>query len=150
MNIEFERVTKKNRKKAYKIKVFKSQKNNIETVYKSLREARIYKCWKPTVIIIDGEYIGFIMYGFWKNEPPNGRVWLDRFMIDKNYQNKGYGKILMPLILDKLKKEYNCSKIYLSVYDNNKIAINFYKNFGFYFNGELDINGEKVMVKDLL
>ena len=150
MDIKFEKVNRKNKKNVYKIKVKKSQKKHIETVYESLKEARKYNFWKPIAIIINNKYVGFAMYGICKDEKPNGRVWLDRFMIDKNSQNKGYAKKVMPLILDRLKNEYNCNKIYLSVYEDNKIAIDFYKNFGFQFNGELDINNEKVMVKDLL
>ncbi len=147
MKIEFERFNKKNRRKAYKLKVFKNQKHYIETVYKCIKEARYYKCWKPTIIKIDNNYVGFAMYGLWIREGKNGRVWFDRFLIDRKYQNKGYAKIVVPLLLEKIKNEYNYNKIYLSVYENNNIAINFYQKLGFKFNGEKDINGELVMVK---
>lgn len=95
--------------------------------------------------------IGFAMYGFWGKESNNnplfkGRVWLDRFFIDENFQGKGYAKKVLPLLLAHIKKEYMCPEIYLSVYDNNSIAIHTYKNLGFEFNGELDINREKVML----
>ena len=149
LNIEFERGTKKNRKILYKLKVFKNQQKHIETVYDSIKEARKHKCWCPVGIKIDDKYIGFAMYGLWINEGKRGRVWLDRFMIDKRYQNMGYSKIVMPLIIEKIKEQYNYNKLYLSVYEDNFIAINFYKKLGFTFNGEKDINGELVMVKNL-
>ncbi len=87
------------------------------------------------------------MYGLWKNEGKYGRVWLDRFFIDKIFQNKGYAHIVLPILLNKIKNTYGYNKLYLSVYKNNEKAIRLYKSFGFEFNGELDINGELVMVK---
>ncbi|WP_250277773.1 GNAT family N-acetyltransferase [[Clostridium] colinum] len=147
MNIEFEKVTKQNRRKAYKLKVFKNQQKHIETVYDCIKEARRCKCWKPTIIKIDNKYVGFAMYGLFKNEGKNGRVWLDRFLIDRNYQNMGYANLVLPILLEKIKSEYNYNKIYLSVYEDNYIAIKFYKKLGFNFNGETDINGELVMFK---
>lgn len=86
------------------------------------------------------------MYGFFKNEGKKGRVWLDRFLIDKKYQNKGYAKVILPFLIDYILCEYNFNKIYLSVYEENLLAINLYKRLGFKFNGEKDINGELVMV----
>ncbi len=149
MKVEFEKATKKNRKILYKLKVFKNQKNHIETVYDCIKEARQCKCWRPIGIKIDDKYIGFAMYGLWINEGTNGRVWLDRFLIDKRYQNMGYAKIVLPLLIEKIKNEYNYNKLYLSVYEDNYIAINFYKKLGFEFNKEKDINGELIMVKKL-
>lgn len=147
LKIEFIKANKKNRKILYKLKVKNDQKRHIETVYNCIKEARKYKCWRPFGIKIDDKYIGFFMYGLWLNEGKNGRVWFDRFLIDKKYQNLGYAKIVVPLIIEKIKNEYNYDKLYLSVYEDNYVAINFYKKLGFKFNGEKDINGELVMVK---
>ncbi len=52
-------------------------------------------------------------------------------------------------LIQKIIKEYNCKKIYLSVYDVNKIAIHIYQKMGFYFNGKYDTKGEKIMVYDV-
>lgn len=148
LKVEFIRANKNNKKILYKLKVLKNQKKHIETVYESIKEARKYKCWCPIGIKIDDKYVGFAMYGLWIKEGKKGRVWLDRFMIDRRYQNKGYSKKIMPLLIDEIKNKYNYDKLYLSVYEDNIIAINFYKKLGFVFNGETDINGELVMVKN--
>lgn len=79
------------------------------------------------------------------NEGSLGRVWLDRFMIGENFQGNGYGKVSLQSIINKIAKEYKCSEIYLSIYENNTVAIDLYKKFGFEFNGEPDRNGELVM-----
>lgn len=52
-------------------------------------------------------------------------------------------------LIQKIIKEYNCKKIYLSVYDVNKIAIHIYQKMGFYFNGKYDTKSEKIMVYDV-
>lgn len=86
------------------------------------------------------------MYG--KLEYEN-RVWLDRFMIDYRFQNKGYGRASLDYLINSLIKEYNCNEIYLSIYEENSHAIKLYKSVGFNFNQEVDDNGEKVMVLKL-
>ena len=95
---------------------------------------------------MDGDIlIGFAMYGEIA-EPKGTRVWLDRFLIDKNHQGKGYAKPVFELILNKIKSLYTNKDIYLSVYEDNEHAIKLYKSLGFVFTGELDINGEKIML----
>ena len=66
-------------------------------------------------------------------------------MIDSKYQGKGYGKASLDFLVNHLKNKYNCDELYLSIFENNKMAIKLYKDFGFEFNGELDYGGEKVM-----
>ncbi len=89
------------------------------------------------------------MYALFENEGENGRVWLDRFLISHENQGMGYGKAGVRILLEKMYKEYGYSDIYLSVYDNNKGAIALYSKIGFRFNGEIDANGEKIMVINL-
>ena len=43
--------------------------------------------------IYDGNVlIGFAMYGLFWEYLPFGRLWLNRFLIDRRYQSMGYGK----------------------------------------------------------
>lgn len=88
------------------------------------------------------------MYGLYKGSEPY-EYWIDRFLIDKKYQHKGLGKKSFEKLISKIKDEDNPKTIYLSVYEENEIAINLYKKLGFNFNGQLDINGELVMTKEL-
>jgi len=147
--ISFELVTNKNICDALKLTVGIHQKNMIETVQECLDEAIKYDCWKPTLIKYNNEIIGFCMYGLWDYPPEPKRVWIDRFFIDINHQNKGYSKSVLKELINMLKDDYDENEMYLSVYETNEIAINIYKSLEFSFNGELDINGEKVMVKKL-
>lgn len=145
MNLKFKNIDSYNYNEAINLKVKESQEGFIETVSECLGEAKELSLWRPVGIYDNNEIIGFAMYGLWKNEDSLGRVWLDRFMIGENFQGNGYGKVSLQSIINKIAKEYKCSEIYLSIYENNTVAIDLYKKFGFEFNGELDRNGELVM-----
>ncbi|MFV0551588.1 MAG: GNAT family N-acetyltransferase [Anaerorhabdus sp.] len=67
--------------------------------------------------------------------------------MDEHHQGKGLAKLVLPILLEKLYKDYAVDKIFLSVYETNELAIHLYEKLGFKFNGELDINNERVMVK---
>lgn len=146
MEFSFKAITQENKEEILHLTVAKGQEHFIETTSQCLEEAEQITCWNPIGIYKEDCLIGFAMYGFWKEEPPAGRVWLDRFLIDVNYQGKGYGTIVFPLLIEHIKKVYHCQTIYLSVIEENQTAVSLYKRNGFQFNGELDIHGEKVMV----
>ena len=89
--------------------------------------------------------IGFSMYGYMRSEK-QPRVWFDRLLIDAHYQNKGYGRKTVEEMLKRIHQEFPCKDIYISAYEDNPVAISLYQSFGVHMNGELDINGEKIMV----
>ncbi|MGL5314416.1 MAG: GNAT family N-acetyltransferase [Peptostreptococcaceae bacterium] len=149
MNLTIRNINKNNFEEIIKLKVSKEQVNYIETIEACLKEAREYPVYKPVAIYDKEKAIGFAMYGLFIDEGESGRVWLDRFLISKENQGKGYGKESIKVLINHLYKEYNYKKIYLSVYDNNEGAIGLYLKIGFIFNGELDVNGEKVMVLNI-
>ena len=111
-----------------------------------MSEAERNPAWRPVVILADGMPAGFAMYGFFADEGSFGRVWLDRLMVDQNFQGHGIGSAALNAMIDRLVEEYGCNEIYLSVYESNTRAISMYKRRGFEFNGELDAKGELVMV----
>lgn len=147
MEIKFVPVTDKNIEIVSLLHISNEQAGMVETVKECYTEAKELSLWRPAAIWIDYDLIGFAMYGLWKNEGKSGRVWLDRFFIDEHFQGKGYSKMVLPALLSHIEDEYDRNEIFLSVYENNSVAIRLYEKFGFLQNGELDINGEKVMVR---
>lgn len=98
--------------------------------------------------IYEGETpVGFLMIGFdaddcWEDAPSiaRGNYNLWRLMIDKNYQNKGYGKEAVRLALEFI-KTFPCGKAdfcWLSYEPKNEIASRLYHSFGFVETGEMD------------
>lgn len=117
------------------------QERFIETVDECLKEAERYKEWHPVAIYFKEDVIGFAMYGSFG---PNKDTWIDRIMIDQEYQGKGFGKTAMVKLIDKVSKEYGIRVIYLSIIEENMIAHRLYKSLGFVYTNERDPNGELI------
>ncbi|MBY6758870.1 GNAT family N-acetyltransferase [Clostridium botulinum] len=143
MNLHLEEVTIKNWRSIVALKVNENQQNFIESNAYSLAEWKFIPDFHPKAIYDNNKLIGFAMYGYFEKET---RLWLDRFMIDYKYQNKGYGKSSLELLISVMINEYKCNKIYLSIFKDNIEAIKLYEKFGFEFNGEFDENGELIMI----
>ena len=126
------------------LRVFDFQKTFIETPEGSLedKERRGWDTdWTIECIFAGGKMAGYAMHG----ESKDRYVWLDRFMIDRDFQGKGIGKRALFLIIEKLKKLYpNRKKILLSVVPENKNAVKLYEKAGFVRTGKFD-EGEEVM-----
>ncbi len=139
MEIHFEKITPKNQKEVESLSLFPEQVSFIESVSDCLKEAEEISEWKTVAIYDKNQLIGFAMYGYFTL--PEEGPWLDRFLIDKKYQKKGYGKIAVLALMQQIIKEYHYKKIYLSVYDVNAVAIHLYQSVGFCFNGNYDTKG---------
>ena len=146
MHITLIPITDQNIAMVSTLHVAPSQIGYVETIAESYQEAKEFPFWRPVAIQIDHNLVGFAMYGLWKEEEENGRVWLDRFFLDMHFQGKGYARPVLTALLQTIRNTYNYPEVYLSVYENNTVAIHLYKSFGFSFNGEIDINGEDIMV----
>lgn len=144
MEIQIEPVTAQNEQTALRMHVAPGQEGTVEPVGDCLREARAFPCWRPVLLLADGQAVGFAMFGLWESE---GRVWLDRFLIHAPMQGRGLAKACLGPLLAHIEAAYGCAAIYLSVVEGNVAAERLYKGFGFAYNGELDIHGEHVMVR---
>ena len=146
MFIAIEPVTDENRQTACGIQAAQGQEGFVETVRECLEEAEQVACWRPGLLRADGTAVGLAMYGLWEEEPPDGRVWLDRLLIDGRFQGRGIGTAGLSLLIRHIRSLYHRDALYLSVYPENRTAARLYERFGFRFNGERDIHGEHVMV----
>ena len=147
MKLKFEPVTEKNRAQALRLHGAPGQEGLVEPVEQCLAEAEQWKGWRP-VLILDGERpVGFAMYGKFPLESfPFGRVWLDRLLIAGEHQGRGYGKAALAGLIQRLREEYRCKKIYLSIVEGNWAAAELYQKFGFRLTGKRDPHGEQIMV----
>lgn len=143
MEFNFKDINKRNWQDVIKLKVKDNQKDFIESNAVSIAESKYIENWMLKGIYLKEELIGFAMYGYFQDEK---RLWLDRFMIDYKFQGKGYGKKALEELIDYILNEFNSRELYLSVFEDNKLALKVYKSIGFEFNGEVDIDGELIMV----
>lgn len=148
MTLHFEPVTPDNRQDVERLQLLPEQRGFVEPVAQCLAEADGNRAWHPVGIYDGTVLVGFAMYGFFRWEYfPFGRLWLDRLLIDRRYQGRGYGKAAVAGLLARLESEHPGKKIYLSVIAGNDAAVRLYRTFGFQFNGEKDLHGEDVMVR---
>ena len=94
-------------------------------------------------LMLDGDMpVGFVFYGYWRERD---RYLLCRYMIDVRYQNQGYGKAFLPMVVEHIRRQYACRDVYTSVDDENAAARHLYGKFGFMPTDEMD-EAERVYV----
>ena len=146
-DIKIKEIDEYNIDEVRKIKVKENQQSFIETVDECLEEAAIYKQWCPVVIYYDNHIVGFAMYGAFGENPD---AWIDRIIINENYQGQGFGKLAMKELIKIVTEKYKISTVYLSFVEDNKVARKLYENIGFKFTGECDPEGELIYRYDLI
>lgn len=151
-----EKVSGKNVWDILKLTVYKEQENFVASNDVSIIEAYIAITGNgyafPFGIYENDTLIGFLMIGFdtddyWDDAPPvaKGNYNLWRLMIDRKYQNKGYGKEALKLALEFI-KSFPCGRAeycWLSYEPENEAARRLYRSFGFVETGEMD--GEELI-----
>lgn len=65
-------------------------------------------------------------------------VWINTLIIDKPYQNKGYGTKTVNLLISYTKLKSNVSRVYIAVSDRNTRAHKFWGSLGFGHFGRVD------------
>lgn len=133
--IVLKEITKENWLKAVSLKVHDSQTNFIASNAFSLAQSKYADDCYPMGIYNEEEMIGFLMWGI---EPGTGHYWIIRFMIDKNFQGKGFGRLAMQEIIRLLSSMPQCNEITLSYAPENIAAQKLYREFGFIETGEMD------------
>ena len=101
----------------------------------------------PFGIYADGLPVGFLMIGYdtdesWSDPPEiaKGNYNLWRFMIDRRYQNRGYGRQALRQALEFI-RTFPCGEAeycWLSFAPENDVARRLYRSFGFRETGEKD------------
>ncbi|MDP7980948.1 GNAT family N-acetyltransferase [Bacillus sp. WLY-B-L8] len=149
MNLHICEVTASNWRSVAALDVAEEQRQFIESNAFSLAES-LFEGNATSLALYDKEtLVGYAMYGWYSEK--NESIWLDRFMIDYNFQGNGYAKRFLRLLISYLHQKYQCKRIYLSLHPNNKLAMKLYESFGFRLTGDIDDEGPVVgVVMELL
>ena len=86
----------------------------------------------------DGIIVGTALVREFADEPPGYD--LQQFMVDKQYQRKGYGSQALQLILNELRIENHYDHVELCVKKADTEAIRLYEKHGFVDSGYIDEN----------
>ena len=149
--LHLEKVNGKNVWDILKLTVSESQKNYVAANEISIIEAYTAITGNGYAFpfgIYDGDTpVGFLMIGFdvddfWIDAPEiaRGNYNLWRLMIDKAYQNRGFGREAVNLALAFI-RSMPCGKAeycWLSYEPENEVARQLYRSFGFEETGEMD------------
>lgn len=124
----FSPISKHNIKDIEKISVAKVQEKWVSNPTISMMQCSILSEFVGLAIIAENRIIGIITYGNYIPPDHNDvKTKIYKFMIDQNYQNKGYGRKALKKILSRFNDD-----LYLSVHSDNKAAIKIYSDTGFH------------------
>lgn len=154
--IHLERITWDGCDDIFKLKVAKEQKSFVAKNSESIIDAYFAiteegKSVFPFGIYNDNQPVGFMMISYnciWRDnlEFAKNSYYIWRFMIDKRYQRKGYGKEALKLALDFVRTSPCGAAEYcwLSYEPENEVARKLYLSMGFEENPELCREDEEI------
>jgi GNAT superfamily N-acetyltransferase len=91
--------------------------------------------WFSVIAENEHSIIGICIYYFGFSTWKGKFLYLEDFVVSKNYRRKGIGQLLFDRLIQTAKKE-NCALMRWQVLDWNELAINFYKKYDVEFDDE--------------
>ena len=120
------------------LSVKEHQRNYVAPAIGILARGYVYRHCNARVFAFeeDGAIVGTALVREFTDEPLGYD--LQQFMIDRRYQNRGYGSQALQLILDELRKEGHYDHVELCVRKADAEAIHLYEKYGFADSGYID------------
>ncbi|ADL52228.1 GNAT family N-acetyltransferase [Clostridium cellulovorans] len=132
--IKLQPITTDNFWETISLEVLDDQKEFVTSNAVSIAQSKIQPECIPLAIYEEDILVGFVMYCI---DTDDSEYWIYRLMIDKNHQNKGYGKAALNDVIEIIKKDKSHNKIFLGVHTESEAAVKLYKSSGFVFNGQV-------------
>ncbi|CAM4111870.1 GNAT family N-acetyltransferase [Pseudoalteromonas byunsanensis] len=145
MEISLREISKDNYEAVCDLDVKKEQEEWVACNMWSLVESKFNDGYITRAIYVDDEPMGFFM---WVKESLH-KVSIWRFMVDKNQQQKGIGRIALTLALDEIKACPSVKEIEICYKPENPVAKDFYAGFGFVETG-MDDEGDDMLASIML
>jgi diamine N-acetyltransferase len=143
--VELRPVDRNNIDDVLALEVREGQKNFVSTVAESLAQAYVYsENAYPFAVYNDDVMVGFIMMGYYEVKHYY-TLW--KFLIDKNYQHKGYGRQALALGIKFLKDKFNVDSVYTGVVPGNAVATQLYRSVGFVPTGLIELGMEELRLE---
>jgi diamine N-acetyltransferase len=129
MNIFFKEIDEINWRECINLKIKENQERYLpHPNVASIAEWKFNPNWIALGIYAGNEMVGFSMYGV---DIGDNTLCLFRLMIDEKHQGKGYGKLALAGVLEKMKNENDFNEIWLSFHPESIVADRLYNSFGF-------------------
>ncbi|WP_439660014.1 GNAT family N-acetyltransferase [Lentzea sp. HUAS TT2] len=145
-------VTDANRDAVIAVRVHPGQEQFVASVEKSFQDARDTPEAKPWFrAVYDGATpVGFVMLS-WNLVPGpglRGPYFLWRLLVGAEHQDRGYGTAILTEVV-RLLREAGATELYTSCVPGEGSPLPFYRAFGFEPTGEVDDDGEVILLLDL-
>ena len=135
-------ITRDNLDDVLALRVEEEQERYVSSTAESLAQAYVYADTAYPFAIYDGEkLVGFIMMGYYEAKEYY-TLW--KFLIDKRFQNQGYGRQALRLGLNFVKDRFHAKEIYTGVTPGNTVAKKLYESVGFKDTGLVELGMEEM------
>ncbi len=142
--VELREITKDNLNEVLSLSISENQKAFVSSTACSLAQAYVYfKTAFPFAVYADNAVVGFIMMGYYEDRK---QYTLWKFLIDKNYQDKGYGREALKQGIAYLKDNFGAQEIYTGVAVGNEKAKHLYRSVGFEETGRIEDKMEEMKI----
>ncbi len=141
--ISLKEITRENIDVIIRLTVKEHQKDQVATNAESISQGNYYdEAWFRAIYFNENP-VGFVMLSI---DDKKKEYWLWRLMIDKKYQDKGYGKEAMHQVIDFIKTNPNIKELITSYVPKEKDGADaFYLSLGFIDTGKKD--GNEIIMK---
>ena len=127
MNITLKEINENNWRECIGLKVRDDQKRFVGTNENSLALAYAHKEMEPRGICNEDILVGLLMFA---KDPDDGIYYINRLMIDKRYQGKGFGRRALEILIEEIKGR-GAETIDIIHKPDNANAIRLYRDLGF-------------------
>jgi len=142
--VELREITKDNLNEVLSLSISENQKAFVSSTACSLAQAYVYrKTAFPFAVYADNTVVGFIMMGYYEDRK---QYTLWKFLIDKNHQDKGYGREALKQGIAYLKDNFGAQEIYTGVAVGNEKAKHLYRSAGFEETGRIESKMEEMKI----
>lgn len=142
MKVELRDVTIDNWRACVRLKVAPEQEKFVASNAVSLAQSKFEPESVPLAAYDGDTMVGFIMYH--PEDYGMAKLWfIERLMVGKDYQGKGYGRAIMEALLSRLRPVAGYNAVLISFIPENTAAQNLYASLGFVDTGEIE-EGEVV------
>jgi diamine N-acetyltransferase len=143
--IKLQEITPDNVHQVMNLKVTSDQEKFIASNARSIAEGSTRKDAWYRAIYYDDVLVGFCMIS---DIPEKAEYYLWRFMIDQQYQRRGYGRRAMEILIEHVKTRPKAKVFYTSCKKGKGGPEGFYIKMGFHHTGKEE-NGEYLLQMDL-
>lgn len=121
-------IDKRNWEEAANLQILPEQAAFLTPNVFSIAESKFYPELNPCAIFAGQTMIGFLMYG---RDSEDNQYWVYRFMIDRRYQRRGFGRRAMLHLIELIHALPNAPEINIAYDLDNDVARQLYRSVGF-------------------